>query len=466
MPESLATRIGFALRLAFAAICGIGFATGTQALPVFARQTGQNCVACHAGGQFPELTPYGRKFKLTGYTMGERPRIPLAAMAVVSVAKVDSHRGSADPATDFPHDGNGELTTYSLFCCGKLTDNIGLFAQWTNDRFDHLSDSGHWVAHSHPDQVDLRWADRFIDLHSDLIVGASLNNNPGVTDVWNTHNSAFTPVPTYVPVSNALATTVPFDVPVAPIDQSLGANSAGITVYGYWNDLVYLELGAYTSARRLFPAFDQHVGDPFTRPKGVNPYWRLALNHDWGAHSAMIGLHGLEVETLSDPTQGSSPTARFRDIGVDGQYQYLLDPHAVTAMFSYTHETQRYAAALWDPNDPGYAGAFTGPRNSLDYLRLKATYSYQARYGAALAYTRVKGSADALAYPVSPTGRPDSQLWVPELFYLPYQYTRIGLQYYKWTRFNGARQEYDPVDFPGRNARDNNALFLYVWAAY
>ena len=26
-----------------------------QALPSFARQTGQNCVACHAGGQFPEI---------------------------------------------------------------------------------------------------------------------------------------------------------------------------------------------------------------------------------------------------------------------------------------------------------------------------------------------------------------------------------------------------------------------------
>ncbi|MHB1333589.1 MAG: cytochrome C, partial [Sulfuriferula sp.] len=41
-----------------------------QAVPAFARQTGQNCVACHAGGQFPELTPYGRLFKLTGYTLG------------------------------------------------------------------------------------------------------------------------------------------------------------------------------------------------------------------------------------------------------------------------------------------------------------------------------------------------------------------------------------------------------------
>ena len=56
----------------------------SRALPVFARQTGQNCVACHAGGQFPELTPYGRLFKLTGYTIGQRT-IPAAVMGTLTV---------------------------------------------------------------------------------------------------------------------------------------------------------------------------------------------------------------------------------------------------------------------------------------------------------------------------------------------------------------------------------------------
>ncbi|MEO6147078.1 MAG: hypothetical protein ABIT70_08515, partial [Sulfuriferula sp.] len=63
-------RLGTALLLAFIAV-------KAHAVPSFARQTGQNCVACHAGGQFPELTPYGRLFKLTGYTLGERA-LPLA----------------------------------------------------------------------------------------------------------------------------------------------------------------------------------------------------------------------------------------------------------------------------------------------------------------------------------------------------------------------------------------------------
>ena len=54
-----------------------------RAIPAVNRQTGQNCVACHAGGQFPELTPYGRLFKLTGYTIGQRA-VPISAMAVLS----------------------------------------------------------------------------------------------------------------------------------------------------------------------------------------------------------------------------------------------------------------------------------------------------------------------------------------------------------------------------------------------
>src|SRR5512147_3229520 len=41
-------------------------ATGSaQAVPSFARQTGMACQACHT--VFPELTPFGRKFKLNAY---------------------------------------------------------------------------------------------------------------------------------------------------------------------------------------------------------------------------------------------------------------------------------------------------------------------------------------------------------------------------------------------------------------
>ena len=39
----------------------------SQAVPSYARQTGLPCAACHT--TYPELTAFGRNFKLNGYTM-------------------------------------------------------------------------------------------------------------------------------------------------------------------------------------------------------------------------------------------------------------------------------------------------------------------------------------------------------------------------------------------------------------
>jgi hypothetical protein len=44
-----------------------------SAVPSFARQTGRPCATCHI--VFPELTPFGRRFKLGGYTAGGGPSL-------------------------------------------------------------------------------------------------------------------------------------------------------------------------------------------------------------------------------------------------------------------------------------------------------------------------------------------------------------------------------------------------------
>jgi hypothetical protein len=156
---------------------------------------------------------------------------------------------------------------------------------------------------------------------------------------------------------------------------------------------------------------------------------------------------------------------------MDGQYQYLLDPHAVTALFSFTHE---------NINNSGYQqAAGLNPSNTLNYLRAKLTYVYRARYGMSMAYTQVSGSLDAGLYSADPISNtqanlslnnsPDSKLWVPELFVMPVQNVRIGLQYFKWTQFYGG-STYSYFSNAGsksiRNASDNNLAFLYVWVAY
>jgi hypothetical protein len=60
-------------------------------------------------------------------------------------------------------------------------------------------------------------------------------------------------------------------------------------------------------------------------------------------------------------------------------------------------------------------------------------------------------------------GNPRTDGFIAELFWLPVQWVRVGAQYWLYDHFNGASSNYDGF---GRNARDNNTLFLYVWAAY
>src|SRR6202030_4015758 len=74
-----------------------------QAVPSYARQTGQECIACHVS--FPELTPYGRYFKLTGYTIGKTfvssegfNYVPMAVMAQASVTNTKNNH-AMDPET-------------------------------------------------------------------------------------------------------------------------------------------------------------------------------------------------------------------------------------------------------------------------------------------------------------------------------------------------------------------------------
>lgn len=450
-----------------------------KAIPVFARQTGQSCVACHAGGQFPELTPYGRMFKLTGYTLGNRVDVPLAMMAVVSSASVnDKTPGTGDVHADFPQSGHVAFTTASLFAGGKITDNIGLFGQWTYNAYTQQSADGHWAGHTGSDQFDLRYADRYLGNDTDLIVGASLNNDPGVTDVWNTFNSAFGSVPGYVPVSNAAGNGGPVSAPPAtPIIMQLGPVAAGVNAYVFWHRNIYAEFGTYQTANKGFSFLSQGIPDSdMPKLKGqFNPYWRLAYNRDWGPNSAMVGVFGMNAGIYANSPATSGPVERYRDIGADAQYQHILDDHVFTAQASYIRENQSYGDALWDPANSNYTGSFSNSSNTLNYLRLKTTYVYQASYGASLSYAASTGSADTLAYTSSPDGNgnpvpfgnanttPNTKIWIPEIFWMPIQNIRVGLQYYKFTEFNGSSSNYDGN---GRNASNNNTAFLYAWGAF
>ena len=62
--------VSAAAAVLLAAFFTIGYAPPAEALPSYARQTGQPCGTCHT--DFAGLTPYGRLFKIKGYTTRRR----------------------------------------------------------------------------------------------------------------------------------------------------------------------------------------------------------------------------------------------------------------------------------------------------------------------------------------------------------------------------------------------------------
>src|ERR1700676_4949482 len=92
-----------------------------QAPPSYARQTGQQCPACHNG--FPELTPYGRLFKLNGYVFGGgQSDLPaLAAMLVPSFTHTDSGQAGGAATHYGPNDNFATPQSGSLFYGGAIS---------------------------------------------------------------------------------------------------------------------------------------------------------------------------------------------------------------------------------------------------------------------------------------------------------------------------------------------------------
>jgi hypothetical protein len=472
----------------FAVFAGL-LPVSASALPLFARQTGQNCVACHAGGQFPELTPYGRLFKMTGYTIGERT-IPLSAMAVLSHSRVADTSRSDDAGSDFQKNGKAIFATGSVFLGGKVSDNLGAFAQFTYDPYAIQNADGSFSGHTAADNVDLRYADRYIDLKRDFIFGVSVNNNPSVSDPWNTAAAWMQYVPVPSPTSSRF-----IDGNAPYPGYAAGGNIAGVTVYGFWNRTIYAELGAYGTSRGALSFMHAGLANAdVTKLKGLNPYWRLAWNHEWGPHNLMIGTAGMTAKIYDDPlnTSDASTVHRTRDLSIDAQYQYLLDPHTVTAQAVYMRSRHRYPDFLGGQpaafvDELGNSLANTNSEDTTNLFRAKLTYTWQARYGGSIGFFNLTGttntanqtsgfSPDTLTVTSDPgaavpsqrvggslTGNPATRGMTFEAFWTPVQYMRIGAQYTAYSRYNGAADNYDGF---GRNARDNNSLFLYLWAAY
>ncbi|HET7342396.1 MAG TPA: cytochrome C [Methylomirabilota bacterium] len=438
-----------------------------HATPAFARQTGVSCQGCHT--VFPELTPFGRKFKLNGYVFTNVKQLePLSeqgqrtlALSEIPPLSVQLQASNTTLQRSVPDAGaTGDLAqrnstefpqALSLFYTGKISDNLGAFLQLT---WSPPSDS------VGIDNSDLRFANHaaFDSIGMpDFIYGLTLNNNPTSQDVWNSTPAWGYP---YILPDSAVP-------PVAStlLDGQLAQESAGLSAYVYLFDHLYLEGGAYRSAQTSFTNATTGGPGPLDstapndRISGVAPYWRLAWEQAWGEHSLEFGTYGIRAETHPTGIGENGPLNVFTDIALDGQYQFITDDHIFSLAGTWIHEHRHFNNVL----------LATHQNNDLDTERLTASYYFRRRIGGYVQGFSTTGSRDPIMYamgtPVlgSAKGRPDTQGAIVELDFLPWLNTKLGVQYTIYSKFNGDSKNYDGF---GRKASDNNALFVYVWTAF
>jgi hypothetical protein len=423
-----------------------------SALPSYARQTGQQCAACHNG--FPELTPYGRLFKLNGYTFGggQSDLPPVAAMVIPSFTHTDAGQtGGAAPHYGV-NDNFAIPQSASLFYGGSISSalGIGAFAQATYDRVNR---------HFTWDNTDIRYA-KSTTLGGETVFGLSLNNNPTVTDLWNS-----TPAWGYPFLTSELA---PTQSNATMIEGGFAQQVAGLNAYAFWNRLVYAEIGGYsTLTKATGSALGVENPNNTDSIKGLAPYWRLALQPQWGPHSFEIGTFGMAAAIKPGRVTGFG-TDHKTDIGFDTQYQFLADVHSISVQASWITEHQNLTASQ-------ALGFATNANDHLRSLHIKSSYYYNQTYGGTVGYFRTNGTADPLLYgATSPNNSsPNTTGWSAELDYMPFNHggpgfwpwlnMKIGAQYIAYTKFDGAAHNYDGA---GRSASNNNTLFVFDWIAF
>jgi len=422
--------------LVLAAVASL-WSVAANAVPSFARQTGMACAACHTA--FPELTAFGRQFKLNGYTTQSTPQIingdekspsvqissipPLSVMFQTSYTDTKGAQNGTRTNFDFPQQ-------FSLFYAGEITPHIGAFLQVT-----HGDNTGGFGM----DNSEVRYADHFtLGDNKDLLFGIVANNNPGMSDVWQS-----TPVWGY-----------PFAGPLSyekPLSWGLGQSVGGAGVYVSYEDTIYAELDLYKTMGS--GGQDTPLADPFTSVAtsgiaGWAPYWRLAYQASLGDNTFEVGTFGMNTRLYATGTGTAGPTNNYRDLAVDAQYERPLGNDSIVVRAVYAKESVGLDAYR-ESVDP------TQGNVSFHTINVNGTYHFGADKTLQLAYINTGGDASnagALAAGLK-TG---TRAAVLEGAYYPWENVRLSLQYTSYSKYAGV----------SGNASDNNTVYALAWFVF
>jgi hypothetical protein len=446
-----------------------------QAVPAFAGQTGYPCQQCHIGALGPQLTPFGREFKIKGYTLrggeGLPSKIPFALWVQSGFENYSKNLPIAAETPHYNTNNNAGVDAISLFLAGGLNEHVGAFIQVTYDNTQKALAE---------DNTDIRVVDDVTLAGKDAEIGLSFNNAPGLSDPYNSN---------YVwgyPFISPFLAIGPTYAPILGDSAALQGNSYGVDAYTWYDDHIYADLGVYETQG---PGMMKLLGEAYGpgSATGVEPYASFTYAWFWGNNNVHLGgtyFGGRYNPTntfVSNGTLGNYGHNTYNDFVVDNGYQYMGDDdvNIITIDGYYTYEDQNLKG-FSNPASPLFAT--TKKSNNLQEFRETATYYYRQTYGATISFASIWGNKNKGLYDTgaddgsgSINGSPANTNitleadWVPfgkENAYWPLRpfiNWKLGLQYIMYTQFNGAATNYDGF---GRNASDNNTLFLFLWTVF
>jgi hypothetical protein len=232
---------------------------------------------------------------------------------------------------------------------------------------------------------------------------------------------------------------------------------AGAGVYTFWDSRVYALFSLY----RASPTGAAQPIPETGAVEGVMPYWRLAYQFDTG-NPLEVGLYGTHAAIAEGfaGTGAAGSSDSYTDYAVDAQYEIATGDNLLSLYGTYIHERQALSAS-------SAAGASNATDN-LNSLNLNGRFHLGSNQAFGLGYFSTTGTTDTLLYAPgavsgSANGSPDSGGWTLQYVYLPRQNVQLAVQYTLYNKFNGGSTNYDGN---GRNASDNDTLFLLLWVLW
>lgn len=455
-------RQSFALGISGLAFTAVAVLPRTaSALPSFAAQTGQPCTSCHVGGFGPQLTPFGRNFKLGGYLLegGDGPlaHIPVAGYVETGFEHTLT-RQPGGPAPGFATNNNVAIDQVSLFLAGRLTDHLGAFVQGTYAE----AQRGFRL-----DNTDVRLTNSFEAFGNDLVAGLDLNNSPTVEDAYNSTYAWGYPYIT--------STLVPKPAAGPLLAGALSGNSYGLLAYAWYDRRILIEAGGYDTYGPTLLNVTGSVYGPGSA-HSLAPYSRVAYEWNWNNQSAHVGAALLQG-TFNPATAPRIATGAFGrdaylDYAIDADYMFLGDQSNIyTANAILTHEDRNLRGGVG-------LGTASRARQGLNQVQANVSYFYHQTYGLTVGVSTVWGAADSALYSLAPivgsaNGKPNSNAVIVEADYIPFgkdgswgyplANLKLGVQFTAYTEFNGGTKNYDGF---GRSASGNDSLYVFSWLAF